>query len=108
MKILIDECLPRRLLRDLSDFSATTVPRQGWAGKTDREIIALAAAEFDIFITLDSNLIHQQNLRLAGSLCIIILKSASSRYESLVPAIPALISAIKGAEPGVLQIVSVV
>ena len=39
MKIILDECLPRRLLRDMSDYIATTVPRQGWAGITNGALL---------------------------------------------------------------------
>jgi predicted nuclease of predicted toxin-antitoxin system len=100
MRILLDECLPRRLLRDLHPYSATTVPREGWAGMKDTELVKLAAAEFDVFITLDSNLIYQQNLRLANNLCIVVLQASSSRYESLSPLAPKLRQAIDSAKPG--------
>ena len=99
MKILLDECLPRRLLRDLSGFSATTVPRQGWAGAKDRELIQLAEEEFDVFITIDSNLVFQQNLKKSG-LCIVVLCAVNSRYETLQPLIPELLDAIGHSSPG--------
>lgn len=104
MRVLLDECLPRRLLRDLSRYSATTVPRQGWAGKKDIELIRLAEDEFDVFITIDSNLIFQQNLKQSG-LCLVILCAVNSRYETLQPLIPQLQAAIEIAKPGdVIQI----
>jgi predicted nuclease of predicted toxin-antitoxin system len=96
MKILLDECLPRRLLRDLALHPATTVPRQGWAGMSDIELLKNAGEEFDVFITLDSNLIFQQNLRTAN-LCIIVLRAANSRYETLQPLIPGILKALEGA-----------
>jgi len=100
MTVLLDECLPRRLLRDLEGFSVTTVPRQGWAGRTDSELLKIADAEFDLFITLDSNLIFQQNLK-TTSLIIIVLHAANSRYETLQPLLPALVKAMQSnAEPG--------
>jgi predicted nuclease of predicted toxin-antitoxin system len=100
MKILIDECLPRRLLRDLTGCSATTVPRQGWAGMTDVELLKNAGEEFDVFITLDGNLVFQQNLK-ATNLCIIVLRAVNSRYETLQPLIPGILKALESAvEPG--------
>lgn len=98
-KVLIDECLPRRLIRDLHDFHATTVPQRGWAGKGDRELLNLAAIEFDVFVTLDSNLAFQQNLS-AMSLGVVVLHVKSSRYESLQPLVPALVSAIENISEG--------
>jgi predicted nuclease of predicted toxin-antitoxin system len=97
MKVLLDECLPRRLLRDFSGFSATTVPRQGWAGKSDSELLSLAADEFDVFITLDSNLVFQQNLKMM-SLSIVVLHAVNSRYETFVPLIPKLLEAVESIE----------
>jgi predicted nuclease of predicted toxin-antitoxin system len=100
MKVLLDECLPRRLLRDLEGFAATTVPRQGWAGRTDSDLLKMADAEFDLFVTLDSNLVFQQNLS-STRLSIIVLHAANSRYETLQPLIPALVKAIQSnAGPG--------
>ena len=99
MKILIDECLPRRLVRDLHQYSVTTVPRHGWAGKKDSELIKLAELEFDVFITLDSNLIFQQNLEIIN-ISVIVLHAVNSRYETLIPLIPGILKAIETAQPG--------
>ncbi len=59
MKILLDECLDRRLARDLSDFEVKTVPQMNWAGVKNGNLMALAEAEFDVFITVDRNLSFQ-------------------------------------------------
>jgi hypothetical protein len=57
-----------------------------------------------VFITIDSNLIFQQNLRSIG-LCVIVLCAINSRYEILQPLIPGLLDAIEIATPGnVIQI----
>jgi predicted nuclease of predicted toxin-antitoxin system len=62
MRVILDECLPRRLLRNLPDHVVTTVPRQGWAGVTNGALLERVQDECDVFITMDSNIIHQQNL----------------------------------------------
>jgi predicted nuclease of predicted toxin-antitoxin system len=43
VKILLDECVDRRLARDLAGHSVTTVPRHGWAGIKNGDLLALAA-----------------------------------------------------------------
>ena len=53
MRILLDECLPKRLKRDLVGHHARTVPEMGWASKTNGELLALAEAGFDVFLTVD-------------------------------------------------------
>lgn len=99
MKIILDECLPRRLVRDLPDHTVTTVPRQGWAGITNGALLDRVTPEFDIFITMDSNIVHQQNL--AGlHVCLIVLHGPNSRYETLQPLLPEIHRAIAQAKPG--------
>jgi predicted nuclease of predicted toxin-antitoxin system len=56
MKILLDECIDRRLAREFADYEIETVPQMGWAGIKDGQLLVLAAAEFDVFITVDRNL----------------------------------------------------
>jgi hypothetical protein len=49
----------------------------GWASKTNGELLALASAEFDVFLTSDRNLSHQQNLS-AFDIAVIVLVVAST------------------------------
>ncbi len=99
MRILLDECLPRRLLRDLPDHNVTTVPRQGWAGLTNGALLEKVTPEFDIFITMDSNIVHQQNLDKVD-ICLIVFHGPNSRYETLQPLLPEMHKAIAQAESG--------
>jgi len=99
MRILLDECLPRRLVRDLNCYSVTTVPRQGWAGRKDSELLALAEGEFDVFVTSDSNLAFQQNLRQV-SLIVVVVRAVNSRYETIQPLVPNILHAIASARRG--------
>jgi hypothetical protein len=95
----LDECLPRRLVRDLHAHTVTTVIRQGWAGKKDSELLRLIQGEFDVFVTMDSNLVYQQPMR-ADSLCIIVLHAPNGCYETLLPLVGRLLDAINRAHPG--------
>jgi predicted nuclease of predicted toxin-antitoxin system len=61
MKILLDECIDRRLARKFVDYEVKTVPQMGWAGIKDAQLLVLAEAAFDVFITVDRNLSFQQN-----------------------------------------------
>ncbi len=99
MKIILDECLPKRLLRDLQDHSVTTVPRQGWAGVTNGALLRLVEPEFDVFLTMDSSIEHQQNLDALG-VCLVVLRGPNSRYETLQPLLPEIHRAIAQAQPG--------
>jgi len=63
MKVLLDECVPRKLKREIANHEVVTVTEQGWSGNKNGELLNLAATEFDIFLTVDQNLSFQQNLR---------------------------------------------
>ena len=62
MKLLLDECIDRKLATEFSSYEVKTVPQMGWAGVKNGQLLALAEAEFDVFITVDRNLSFQQNL----------------------------------------------
>jgi hypothetical protein len=52
----------RRLAQEFVDYEVKTVPQMGWAGVKNGQLLALAEAEFDVFIIVDRNLSFQQNL----------------------------------------------
>lgn len=59
MEILLDECIDRKLSREFVEHEVKTVPQMGWAGTKDGQLLVLAEAEFDVFITIDRNLSFQ-------------------------------------------------
>ena len=61
MRLLLDECVPARLSRALAGHEVLTVGKAGWSGVKNGKLLALAAAKFDAFITVDKNLPYQQN-----------------------------------------------
>ena len=81
MRLFLDECIDRRLMRGFTGYNIKTVPQMGWTGIKNGQLLGLASQEFDIFITVDNNLPFEQNLP-QFNLAIIILQSQSNR---LVP-----------------------
>ena len=63
MKVLLDECLPKALKHEIDADFVQTVPEAGWASKQNGELLRLAAAVFDVLLTNDQNMEHQQNLK---------------------------------------------
>lgn len=94
MKVLLDECLPKKLKREIanSNYHVITVPEQRWAGTKNGNLLRLAETEFDVFITIDNNLSAQQNLTNID-LAVIVLSAPNNRIETLKP----LVSKIKKA-----------
>ncbi len=74
MRIIIDECVPSIVKRNLPERKIVSVQDEGWAGIKNGEMLRLVSAKFDVFITSDKNLRHQQNLA-AFELSIILLPS---------------------------------
>jgi predicted nuclease of predicted toxin-antitoxin system len=100
MKVLLDECLPKKLKREIADGCVIlTVPEQGWASKKNGELLRLAATEFDIFITIDNNLSAQQNLTKVD-LAVIVLSAPNNRLETLKPLVPRIKEAIASIKVG--------
>ena len=63
MRILFDECVPRKLRHNFPGFESETAPRAGLAGKENGELIRLAEqAGFDVLLTVDRGIRYQQNL----------------------------------------------
>ena len=104
MRVLLDECLPRRLKRELVGHDVKTAPEIGWASKKNGELLALAAVDFDVFLTSDRNLSHQQNLS-AFDFAVIVLMAASNRIDDLRPLVPRVLQLLTTVRPGTLTAV---
>jgi predicted nuclease of predicted toxin-antitoxin system len=84
MKIVIDECLPKRLIHIFTDHEAWTVPQIGLAGSKNSELLdKLNEKRIEVFITIDGNIEYQQNFsnRTFGT---VIIRSVTNRLESLL------------------------
>jgi predicted nuclease of predicted toxin-antitoxin system len=99
VRVLLDECLPRRLKRELVGHDVRTAPEMGWASKKNGELLALAAAEFEVFLTSDRNLSHQLNVA-KFDIAVLVLVAGSNRLEDLRPLAPRILGAIVSARPG--------
>lgn len=86
MKILPDENLPTKLKYDFGEnFEIKTSKDMGWLGKKNGDLLGLAAInDFDIFLTLDKNLKHQQSIN-RFDLKFIILLSVDNKHQTLQP-----------------------
>jgi hypothetical protein len=93
VKLLLDECVDRRLTRDLVGHSVSTVPRRGWAGIKNGELLALAEKEFDVFITVDRKLSTQQDLT-KFRIPVLLLRSRTNRLEDSRPLAPELLKTV--------------
>ena len=106
MKLLLDESLPQDLRLHLSGHEAVTVPFRGWASKRNGELLRLASPEFDVFITADQNLEHQQNIG-QFDIAVVILMAPSNRLADLMPLVPKVLGLLASVRPGHIYRVAV-
>ena len=105
MKIIVDECIDRKLTREFVDHEIKTVPQMGWAGVKNGQLLALAEAEFDVFITVDRNLSFQQNLP-QFDIAVIVLQAPSNRLADLKPLVPEVLAILASVAKGQATTVS--
>ncbi len=99
MRVLLDECVPRALRRDIPGHEVKTVAEAGWAGVKNGELLRLAATAFDVMITVDRNLEYQQSFD-GLSLAVIVVHAPSNDIAVLRPLMPAVVAAIAKARAG--------
>ena len=99
MRGLLDESSPIDLAAELPGHDVETVRGQGWAGLPNGELLRQARTEFAVFVTMDRNLPHQQNLTAIGMAVVLVL-AKSNRMLDLRPLMPAILSAIAAVRPG--------
>ena len=88
MKILLDECVTKRLKKYLEEFEVFTVREVGLSGIKNGALLTYCVENsFDILLTIDKNLMFQQNLD-KYPVTIAILNSLTSKIEELVTFLP--------------------
>ena len=93
MRLLLDESVPAKLRRSLPGHAVRTVVELGWSGVKNGKLLALAATQFDVFVTVDKNLPFQQNLATLP-VSVIVLDSLSNELHALLPLMPNLARAL--------------
>jgi hypothetical protein len=80
MKVLLDECVPRKLKNSLVGHECQTVPEVGMAGRKNGELLALAReAGFEVFVTVDRGIEYEQSLA-SQDIAVVVLRAKSSRF----------------------------
>lgn len=108
MRVLLDEHLNWRLARAFSAaHDVRSVRGMGWAGRQNGDLLGAAAQEFDVMVTMDRNMEHQQSLP-RYDLAVLLLIGPSNRLEDTRRAVPDVERLLEqGVEPGQLYSVRV-
>lgn len=102
MKLLLDECVPRKLKNHLLVVECQTVPEAGLAGKKNGELLSRAEeAGFRVFLTVDRGIEYEQNLQ-HRDIAIIVILAKSSRLDDLLPHTAEILKVLGSIQPGQL------
>lgn len=100
MKLLLDECVPRKLKTYLSGMDCKTVPEAGLAGEKNGKLLRLAVISgFQVFLTVDQGIEYQQNLQPSG-IAIVVVRARSDRLDDLRRYLPQVLNALSSIQPG--------
>lgn len=99
MRLLLDECVPKRLKQELRGHEARTVQEQGWAGIKNGALLKLANGQFDTLLTVDQGIEYQQYLS-GLSISVVVMMAPSNDVDDLRPLLPSVEQALVQVPPG--------
>lgn len=105
MKLLLDECTPRRLRRDLTGYDVFTVEQARVKGLKNGALLKVASGQYDVLITVDKSIPDQQNVASLG-IAVLILRAKTNKYRDLKPLVPQILAALDHIQPGEIVILS--
>jgi hypothetical protein len=97
MRILFDQGVPNPLRHQLQGHQVSTAYEMGWSQLKNGDLLDQAEAAFDVLVTTDQNLHHQQNLT-ARSIAILVL--ATTSWPIIRNHASAVLTAIDELKPG--------
>ena len=90
----------RGIIIKITGYECRTVQEAGWSGKENGERLALAErANFEVLITVDQNIRHQQNL-VGRKIALVIIHARSNRLADLRQHFPKCLETLKSIQPG--------
>jgi predicted nuclease of predicted toxin-antitoxin system len=98
VRILLDECLPRQLAKELPEHEVITVQKAGWPGTKNGQLLKKMSGRFEVFLTIDKRLAHEQEI--PTDVAVITVRARSNRIQDLRPLVPELRRIIAEAKPG--------
>ena len=99
MRLLLDECVPKRLKRELRGHQAKTVQDMGWAGIKNGALLRLADGQFEALVTVDQGIEYQQNLT-GLNIRVVVMLAPSNDVDDLRPLLAGVERALASAPPG--------
>ncbi|HMV47741.1 MAG TPA: hypothetical protein PLD20_21135 [Blastocatellia bacterium] len=99
MRILFDQNVSKKLRRDLVTHEVALAKERGWGRLKNGVLLGKAQAEFDVLLTMDANIYHQQNVA-QYSIAVIVIRAYDNDYQSISPLVPEIVELLKEVLPG--------
>jgi hypothetical protein len=98
MRILFDQATPVPIHTHLKGHEVRTAAQQGWGTLKNGDLLGAAEASgFDVLLTTDKNMRHQQNL-MGRKIAVVVL--GLQQWPSLRPNVALVVEAVRAATPG--------
>ena len=94
MKVFVDECVNRRLLRRLAGHTFVHIADTHLRSTKNGALLRAVAPDYDVFLTRDRSIPFQQNLK-RFPLAFVILRSRSNSLANLQPLVPDLLATLE-------------
>lgn len=98
VKVLLDENIPFRLRPLIVGHDVYTVAYMGWKGHRNGQLLAQAAAGFEVLVTTDGSVEHQQNLSTLP-VAVVVLDAPTNDLSGLAPLVPGVLTALSALTP---------
>ena len=99
MKILLDHCVPRPFAREFPAHDVKTTAQMGWQDLRNGILLAEAGKVFNVFLTVDKNMKHEQNL-VTLPLPVVVLGATRNTPGALRPFAPFVERVLPTLRPG--------
>ena len=99
MKLLLDECVTRRLKREFPNHEVHTVDEAGFKGLENGDLPKAASGKYEVLVTVDRNLPYQQNIS-GLDIAILVLAAKRNSYVRLKPLMPRALIALESLNAG--------
>ena len=99
MKLLLDECVTRRLKREFANHEVHTVDEAGFKGLENGDLLKAASGKYEVLVTVDRNLPYQQNIS-GLDIAILVLAAKRNSYVRLKPLMPRALIALESLKAG--------
>jgi predicted nuclease of predicted toxin-antitoxin system len=99
MKLLFDECVPVDLMNGFEPHDRTHIKGTEFEGLENGELLSQAQLEFDVLITADANIYHQQKVA-RYDIAVVVLRAFRNSHEELQRTVGAALKSIDTIQPG--------